>query len=88
MSLSIVVGILAEADDEGADLIRADFAVVRELLGRAGAGQWVEPELDAADTLEGHMWGYNGCRPACEEVTGYALGIGTARNAHREARFR
>ena len=60
MGLNMVVGILAEAEDEYADHVRAHFAVIRELLDRAGAGQWAEPELNERDVLEGDMWGYSG----------------------------
>jgi hypothetical protein len=60
MGLNMVVGILADAEDEYADMVRADFGVIRELLTRAGAGQWTEPELNEPDVLEGEMWGYSG----------------------------
>jgi hypothetical protein len=40
--------------------VRANFAVIRELLDRAGAGRWAEPELNERDVLEGDMWGYSG----------------------------
>lgn len=60
MGLNIVVGILAEAEDEYAGYVRAQFAVIGELLDRAGAGPWAEPELNARDVLEGDMWGYSG----------------------------
>lgn len=64
MSLNIVVGILAEVvasdEDESADPFREDFAVIGELLDRAGAGQWTEPELNEGDVLEGPMFGYSG----------------------------
>ena len=60
MGLNIVVGILAGAEDEYANYVREQFAVIRELLDRAGAGQWAEPELDERDVLEGDMFGYSG----------------------------
>jgi hypothetical protein len=60
MGLTIVVGILAGTEDEDAGHVRAHFAVIRELLDRAGAGQWAEPELNERDILEGDMWGYSG----------------------------
>lgn len=60
MGLNVVVGILAEADDEYADDVRADFAAVRQLLVRAGAPPWSEPELNEQDVLEGDMGGYSG----------------------------
>lgn len=60
MGLSMVVGILADSDDESADLVRADFAVIRELLDRTGAGPWDEPELNEEDVDWFEMWGYSG----------------------------
>jgi len=60
MGLYVVVGILAGAEDEYADYVRTQFAVIRELLDRAGAGHWAEPELNERDVLGGDMWGYNG----------------------------
>ena len=60
VGLNIVVGILAGAEDDYADYVRAGFAVIRELLDRTGAGQWAEPELNERDVLEGDMWGYSG----------------------------
>ena len=48
MGLNIVVGVTAEDWDEYAD-VREHFAVIGRLLGRAGAGQWAEPELDEKD---------------------------------------
>jgi hypothetical protein len=60
MGLNVVVGILAATEDEDSGYVRAHFAVIRELLGRAGAGQWAEPELNERDVLEGDMWGYSG----------------------------
>lgn len=60
MGLSIVVGVLAEAEDEYiTDLVHAQFAVIRELLDRAGAGQWAEPELTERDVLWGYMGSYS-----------------------------
>jgi hypothetical protein len=60
MGLNVVVGILAGAENEYADYVRAQFAVIRELLDRAGARQLAEPELNERDVLEGDMWGYSG----------------------------
>lgn len=63
MGLSMVVGILADADaddDEYIEAVRADFVVIRELLHRAGALQWSEPEVSEADATEFEMWGYSG----------------------------
>jgi hypothetical protein len=58
MGLTIVVGVLAGDEDEGC--VRAHFAVIREVLDRAGAGQWAEPVLNERDVLEADMWGYSG----------------------------
>jgi hypothetical protein len=60
MGLNVIVGVTAEDWDEYTDATREDFAVIRRLLDRAGAGQWAEPELDEQDVLEGDMWGYSG----------------------------
>ena len=43
-----------------ADHVQAQLAVIGELLDRAGAGRWAEPELNDRDVLEGDMWGYGG----------------------------
>lgn len=60
MGLNVVVGLEDEAEDEDEyEHVRADFAVIRELLDRSGAGQWPEPELNER-VLEGDMWGYSG----------------------------
>jgi hypothetical protein len=60
MGLNMAVGILADDDDEYADMVRADFTVIRELLDLAGAGPWDEPELDERDAAWFEMWGYSG----------------------------
>jgi hypothetical protein len=60
MGLDMAVGILADVDDEDADMVRADFTVIRELLDLAGAGPWDEPELNDEDTEWFDMWGYSG----------------------------
>ena len=60
VGLNVVVGILVDAEDEAADLFGGDLAVIRELLDRAGAGQWAEPNLAEGDDLSGDMWGYSG----------------------------
>ena len=60
MGLTVVVGVLAGAGGEDAGYVRAQLAVAGELLDRAGAGQWAEPELDERDVLAGDMWGYSG----------------------------
>lgn len=65
MGLDMVVGILADGDSDNnsageyADAIHADFTLIRELLGQAGAGPWDEPELDERDVLWFDMWGYS-----------------------------
>lgn len=56
----MVVGILGDSDEESADTIRADFALIRELLDRAGAGPWDEPALNEDDVDWFEMWGYSG----------------------------
>ena len=60
MGLDVAVGILADVDDEDADMVRADLAVIRELLDLAGAGPWDEPELNEEDAEWFGMWGYSG----------------------------
>jgi hypothetical protein len=60
MGLTIVVGILAGTEDEDVGHVHAHFAVIRELLDRAGAGQWAEPVLNERDVLEADMGGYSG----------------------------
>jgi hypothetical protein len=60
MGLTVVVGILAGAEEEYAGHVRVRFAVIRELLARVGAGQWAEPVLNERDVLDGDMWGYSG----------------------------
>jgi hypothetical protein len=76
MGLNVVVGILVEAEDEAVDLVSADFAVIRELLDQARAGQWAEPDLDEGDDLEGDMWGYSGLH-ALRRVAVHLAGTGT-----------
>ncbi|GAB2814105.1 hypothetical protein GCM10027176_18340 [Actinoallomurus bryophytorum] len=56
----MAVGILTEDDDEYADMVRADFTVIRELLDLAGAGPWDEPDLHVEDAAWFDMWGYSG----------------------------
>jgi len=60
VGLNVVVGILVDADDEAAGIFGGDLAVIQELLDRAAAGQWAEPDLAEGDDLEGDMWGYSG----------------------------
>lgn len=57
----MVVGILADAEDDDADEVRADFTVIREVLDRAGAGPWAEPELTEKDVVWFDMGGIPGC---------------------------
>lgn len=54
----MVVGVLVDVDDEYAEMVRTDFAVIGELLDRAGAGRWAEPA--AIESEEFEMWGYWG----------------------------
>ncbi len=57
----MVVGVLAGAeDDEHIEMVRADFAAIGEVLGRAGAHTWAEPELTGAQYAEFAGWGYSG----------------------------
>ncbi|MFJ9434831.1 hypothetical protein ACIRQY_35020 [Streptomyces sp. NPDC101490] len=61
MGLNIVVGALVDADDEEyTEMVRADFVAIGELLERAGAQQWTEPDLDDEDGAEFDAWGYSG----------------------------
>lgn len=59
MGLNVVVGILVDAEDDAADHFDGEFAVIKELLRQAGAGQWGEPDLAEGEHLEGEMWGYS-----------------------------
>ncbi|MGI5170685.1 hypothetical protein ACQEU3_40685 [Spirillospora sp. CA-253888] len=63
MGLNVVVGLLADADEDYAAMVRADFAAIGELLEREQAGRWAEPdplELDDEQDAEFEMWGYAG----------------------------
>jgi hypothetical protein len=60
MGLNMVVGVLADAGKDYAETLRADFSVLRELLDRAGAGQWVEPDPREDEYAAFEMWGYSG----------------------------
>ncbi|MFI6515451.1 hypothetical protein ACIBF1_07835 [Spirillospora sp. NPDC050679] len=63
MGLNVVVGVLADADEDYAAMVRADFAAIGELLEREQAGRWAEPdplELDDEQDAEFEMWGYSG----------------------------
>ncbi|MEU3640663.1 hypothetical protein AB0H23_31105 [Streptomyces albogriseolus] len=47
MGLNMVVGVLIDAeDDDYTEMVRADFVAIGELLERAGARPWTEPDLD------------------------------------------
>jgi hypothetical protein len=58
MGLNMVVGVLVDADDDYAEMVRTDFAQIGELLERAGAPRWVEPATN--ESAEFPMWGYSG----------------------------
>ncbi len=61
MGLNIVVGALVNAeDDDYTEMVRADFVAIGELLERAGARQWTEPDLDEEEGAEFEAWGYSG----------------------------
>ncbi|MEU1537476.1 hypothetical protein ABZ461_05000 [Actinacidiphila glaucinigra] len=60
MGLNIMVGVLVDAEDDYAEMVRADFAVIGELLERSGARQWTEPDRVVAEDAEFEMWGYSG----------------------------
>ncbi|MFC9285839.1 hypothetical protein [Streptomyces sp. NPDC057052] len=60
MGLNMVVGVLSNAEDDYADMLRADFVAVGELLQRAGVPRWSEPELVEVGDAEFEMWGYAG----------------------------
>ncbi|MEV0136628.1 hypothetical protein AB0H83_50420 [Dactylosporangium sp. NPDC050688] len=58
MGLNMIVGVLADDDGNYAEMVRKDFAAIRELLMREGAGTWNEPT--AITTSEFEMSGYSG----------------------------
>jgi hypothetical protein len=60
MGLNMVVGVLSDAEDDYTEMLRADFVAIGELLERAGAPQWTEPDLVEAEDAEFEMWGYSG----------------------------
>ncbi|MFJ4781262.1 hypothetical protein [Streptomyces sp. NPDC088762] len=61
MGLNIVVGVLVDAeDDDYTAMVRTDFVAIGELLERAGARQWAEPDLDEEEGAEFEAWGYSG----------------------------
>jgi hypothetical protein len=60
MGLNMVVGVLSDAEDDYTEMVRADFVGIGELLARAEARQWTEPDLVEAEDAEFEMWGYSG----------------------------
>ncbi|MEU0914206.1 hypothetical protein [Streptomyces althioticus] len=61
MGLNMVVGVLIDAeDDDYTEMVRADFVAIGELLERAGARPWAEPDLDEEEGAEFEVWGYSG----------------------------
>ncbi|MGI5133719.1 hypothetical protein [Streptomyces sp. CA-106110] len=60
MGLNLVVGVLVDAEDDYTEMVRADFVAMGELLERAGAQRWTEPDLVEAEDAEFEMWGYSG----------------------------
>lgn len=57
----MVVGVLIDAeDDDYTEMVRADFVAIGELLERAGARPWAEPDLDEEEGAEFEVWGYSG----------------------------
>lgn len=82
----MVVGILAGAEEDHADYVRAGFAVIQELLDRAGARPWAEPELNERDILEGDMWGYSGLH-TLRRLAVHLAETGTLPGPLREARM-
>ncbi|MEV5012629.1 hypothetical protein [Streptomyces sp. NPDC055692] len=61
MGLNMVVGALVDTeDDDYTEMVRADFVAIGELLERAGARQWTEPDLDEEEGAEFEAWGYSG----------------------------
>jgi hypothetical protein len=60
MGLNMVVGVLVDAEDDYTEMVRADFVAMGELLERAGAQRWTEPDLVEAEDAEFEMWGYSG----------------------------
>ncbi|MEV7525907.1 hypothetical protein [Streptomyces sp. NPDC091371] len=60
MGLNITVGVLVDADDDYTKMVRADFASISELLGRAGARGWTEPDLAGGEGAQFEMRGYSG----------------------------
>ncbi|MER6345043.1 hypothetical protein ACWC10_06300 [Streptomyces sp. NPDC001595] len=60
MGLNMVVGVLSGADSDYTETLRAEFVGIAELLERAGARQWAEPDPVEAEAAEFEMWGYSG----------------------------
>ncbi|WP_330237302.1 hypothetical protein [Streptomyces sp. NBC_00566] len=60
MGLNMVVGVLGNAGDNYTEMFRADFVAIGELLERAGAPLWTEPDLGEAVGAEFEVWGYSG----------------------------
>lgn len=60
MGLNIVVGVLVDGEDDYTEMVRADFVAIGDLLERAGARQWTEPDLDEEEVAEFEAWGYSG----------------------------
>jgi hypothetical protein len=60
MGLNMTVGGLSDAGEEYTEMVRADLAAISELLERAGAGKWHEPDLVDAEDTDFEMWGYAG----------------------------
>ncbi|MFD0355251.1 hypothetical protein ACFVHW_16165 [Streptomyces sp. NPDC127110] len=61
MGLNLVVGVLVDTEhDDYTAMVRTDFVAIGELLERAGARQWTEPDLDEEAVAEFEVWGYSG----------------------------
>ncbi|MGC0379523.1 hypothetical protein [Streptomyces sp. SAI-229] len=60
MGLNMIVGVLVDAEDDHADMVRADFAAIGGLLERAGLPRWAEPDPAGAKSEEFEAWGYSG----------------------------
>lgn len=60
MGLNMIVGVPGNARDDCAGMVRADFVAIGELLERAGAGRWTEPDPVGVQVTEFEMWGYSG----------------------------
>ncbi|MEU7894210.1 hypothetical protein AB0B45_15275 [Nonomuraea sp. NPDC049152] len=62
MGLDIVVGNLANLDDDGEAIehFGEEFAAVARALRVAGFGDWRQPEADLGEPVEFQSWGYGG----------------------------